>query len=218
MFPMGERVSLLELLDDLRDERTEDADIPAILYCLADGFFLEADRDIEVLVLHPSPEVRATAIEVLAIRWRIADYRPLCEYAMRYDMNANVRAVAARGLGAILARTRDKGALRQLLETLRDASEDRIVRYAAYIAALEVIGAMPIGGAKERFNLRRDVDWRLVHDLLTESGEVLRCLRCGAPLIRPGDGPAWCLDCTVEVMEINRAVADNGRRTVVGRD
>lgn len=215
---MGERVSLLELLDDLRDERISDGDIPAVLLCFADNFLLEADQDIEDLVLHPSPEVRATAIEVLAIRWRIADYRPLCEYVMRYDVSAHVRAVAARGLGAILARTRDKGALRQLLETLRDTGEDRIVRYAAYIAALEVVGAVPIGGVKERFNLRRDVDWKLVNSLLAESGEVLRCLRCGAPLIRPGDGPAWCLDCTVEVMELSRATADNGRSTVLGRD
>lgn len=196
----------------------DDADIPAVLRCFADGFLTEADEDIEELVLHASPEVRAAALEVLAIRWRIADYRPLCEFVLRYDVNPDVRAMAARGLGAILARTRDKGALRQLLETLRDPEEDRVVRYAAYVAALEVIGAVPVGGVKDRFNLRRDVDWKLVNALLAESGEVLRCLRCGAPLIRPGDGPAWCLDCTVEVMELNRATADNGRSTVLGRD
>lgn len=215
---MGERLSLHELLDDLREGRIDDADIPAVLRCFADGFFTEAAEDIEDLILHTSPEVRAAALEVLAIRWRVADYRPLCEYVLRYDVNANVRATAARGLGAILARTRDKGALRQLLETLRDPEEDRVVRYAAYVAALEVAGAAPKDGVKERFNLRRDVDWKLVNDLLAESGEVLRCLRCGAPLIRPGDGPAWCLDCTVEVMELNRATADNGRSTVLGRD
>lgn len=215
---MGERLSLHDLLDDLRDGRIDDEDIPAVLRCFADGFLLEAGEDIENLVLHDSPEVRAAAVEVLALRWRIADYRPLCEYVLRYDANPNVRAMAARGLGAILARTRDKGALRQLLETLRDTEEDRIVRYAAYAAALEVIGAVPIGGYKERFNLRRDVDWRLVNDLLAESGEVLRCLRCGAPLIRPGDGPAWCLDCTVEVMELSRATADSRESPLLGRD
>ncbi|GAB4407097.1 MAG: hypothetical protein Kow00123_19940 [Anaerolineales bacterium] len=206
------------MLDDLREGRIDDADIPAVLRCFADGFLTEADEDIEDLVLHNSPEVRAAALEVLAIRWRIADYRPLCEYVLRYDINAHVRATAARALGALLARTRDKGALRQLLETLRDPEEDRVVRYAAYLAALEVAGAAPKDGVKERFNLRRDVDWRLVNDLLAETGEVLRCLRCGAPLIRPGDGPAWCLDCTVEVMEFNRATAENGRSTVLGRD
>ncbi len=215
---MGERLSLHELLDDLREGRIDDADIPAVLRCFADGFLTEADEDIEDLVLHNSPEVRAAALEVLAIRWRIADYRPLCEYVLRYDINAHVRATAARALGALLARTRDKGALRQLLETLRDPDEDRVVRYAAYLAALEVAGAAPKDGVKERFNLRRDVDWKLVNDLLAETGEVLRCLRCGAPLIRPGDGPAWCLDCTVEVMELNRATAENGRSTVLGRD
>ncbi|MGB9593326.1 MAG: HEAT repeat domain-containing protein [Anaerolineae bacterium] len=215
---MGERLSLHELLDGLREGRIDDADIPAVLRCFADGFLTEADEDIEDLVLHTSPEVRAAALEVLAIRWRIADYRPLCEYVLRYDINPHVRATAARGLGAILARTRDKGALRQLLETLRDPEEDRVVRYAAYLAALEVAGAAPKDGVKERFNLRRDVDWKLVNDLLAETGEVLRCLRCGAPLIRPGDGPAWCLDCTVEVMEINRATADSGHSPVLGRD
>lgn len=215
---MGERLSLHDLLDDLRDGRIDDADIPAVLRCFADGFLTEAAEDIEDLVLNTSPEVRAAALEVLSVRWRIADYRPLCEYVLRYDVNAGVRAVAARGLGAILACTRDKSALRQLLETLRDPGEDRVVRYAAYVAALEVAGAVPRGGVKERFNLRRDVDWKLVGDLLAESGEVLRCLRCGAPLIRPGDGPAWCLDCTVEVMEMSRATADNGRSTVLGRD
>ncbi len=207
-----------ELLNDLREGHVDDADIPAVLRCFADGFFTEAAEDIEDLVVHTWPEVRAAALEVLAIRWRIADYRPLCEYVLRYDVNPDVRATAARGLGALLARTRDKSALRQLLETLRDPGEDRVVRYAAYLAALEVAGAAPLGGVKERFNLRRDVDWKLVNDLLAESGEVLRCLRCGAPLIRPGDGPAWCLDCTVEVMELNRATADNGRSTVLGRD
>ncbi len=215
---MGERLSLHELLDDLREGRIDDADIPAVLRCFADGFLTEAAEDIEDLVLNTSPEVRAAALEVLTVRWRIADYRPLCEYVLRYDVNAGVRAMAARGLGAILAQTRDKGALRQLLETLRDPDEDRVVRYAAYVAALEVAGAAPRSGVKERFNLRRDVDWKLVGDLLAESGEVLRCLRCGAPLIRPGDGPAWCLDCTVEVMELSRATADNGRSTVLGRD
>jgi len=215
---MSERLSLHELLNDLREGRIENEDIPAVLCCFADGFLMEADEDIEELVLHALPEVRAAALEVLAIRWRIADYRPLCEYVLRYDVDADVRAVAARGLGAILAYTRDKGALRQLLETLRDTREDRAVRYAAYLAALDIIGAAPVGGVKARFNLRRDVDWKLVNDLLAESGEVLRCLRCGAPLIRPGDGPAWCLDCTVETMELNHATADNGRSTVLGRD
>lgn len=215
---MSERLSLHELLNDLREGRIEDADIPAVLRCFADGFLMEADEDIEELVLHALPEVRAAAVEVLAVRWRISDYRPLCEYVLRYDVDADVRTVAARGLGAILAYTRDKGALRQLLETLRDTGENRVVRYAAYLAALDIIGAAPVGGVKARFNLRRDVDWKLVNDLLAESGEVLRCLRCGAPLTRPGDGPAWCLDCTVEVMELNRATAENGRSTVLGHD
>lgn len=215
---MTELVSLQELLIELREGRIADEDIPAVLRCLGDGFLMEASDDIEELISHLSPEVRATAVELLAIRWRIADYRPLCEYVLRYDVNANVRAVAARGLGAILARSRDKDAIRQLLETARDPDEARVVRYAAYLAALEVVGAEPVRGAKVRFNLRRDVDWRLVNDLLRESGDVLQCARCGAPLIRPGDGPAWCLDCTVEVMEMTRATYGSGHGQILARD
>lgn len=211
-------MSLHDLLKDLREGRIDDEDIPAVVHCLADRFLVEADADIEELVSHPSPQVRAVAVEVLAVRWRISDYRPLCEYVLRYDDVPQVRALAARGLGAILARTRDKDALRQLLETLRDPEEHRTVRYAAYLAALEVAGAAPVRNRKERFNLRRDVDWRLVNELLKESGDVLRCARCGTPMIRPGDGPAWCLDCTVEVMEVSRATADSGHRTIMGRD
>jgi hypothetical protein len=215
---MTEKLSLYDLLNDLREGRIADEAIPAVLRCFADGFLMEADEDIEDLISNQSPQVRAAAVEVLTIRWRIADYRPLCEYVLRYDENADVRAVAARGLGAILAHSRDKDALRQLLETVRDPDEARVVRYAAYLAALEVAGAAPLRGEKVRFNLRRDVDWRLVNDLLQESGDVLQCARCGAPLIRPGDGPAWCLDCTVEVMEMTRATAGSGHGQVLGRD
>jgi hypothetical protein len=215
---MTEQLSLYELLLDLREGRIADEDIPAVLRCFGDGFLIEADEDIEELISHVSPQVRAAALELLTIRWRIADYRPLCEYVLRYDENANVRAVAARGLGAILVRSRDKDGLRQLLETARDPDEARVVRYAAYLAALEIIGAAPVRGEKVRFNLRRDVDWRLVNDLLHESGEALRCARCGAPLIRPGDGPAWCLDCTVEVMEMTRATYGAGHGQILARD
>jgi len=215
---MSEVLSLHELLDNLREGKVADEDIPAVLRCFADGFLMEAGADIEELISHLSPEVRAAAVEVLAIRWRIADYRALCEYILRYDINAEVRAVAARGLGAILARTRDKDALRQLLETLRDPDEARVVRYAAYLAALDVVGAAPARGVRERFNLRRDVDWNLVEHLLRESGDVMRCSRCGAPLIRPGDGPAWCLDCTVEVMELSRVAVDPDAIHPVARD
>jgi len=211
---MTELLSLHDLLNDLREERIADDGIPAVLRCFADGFLIEAAEDLEELISHRLPRVRATAMEVLTIRWRIADYRPLCEYVLRYDVNSRVRAMAARGLGAILAKSRDKDALRQLLETLRDPDEARIVRYAAYLAALEVAGAVPAGGEKERFNLRRDVDWRLVNELLKESGEVFACARCGAPMNRPGDGPAWCLDCTIEVMEMTRATASDPGRAI----
>jgi len=215
---MSELLSLHELLDNLREGKVAADDIPAVLRCFADGFLMEAAEDIEDLISHLSPAVRAAAIEVLAFRWRIADYRPLCEYVLRYDVSADVRAVAARGLGAILARSRDKDALRQLLETLRDPDEARIVRYASYLAALEVVGAAPARGVRERFNLRRDVDWNLVEHLLRESGEVMRCARCGEPMILPGDGPAWCLDCTVEVMELSRATAEAGPIRPIARD
>ena len=215
---MSELLSLHNLLNDLREGRIADEDIPAVLRCFANGFLMEAAEDMEDLISHRLPQVRATAVEVLTILWRIADYRPLCEYVLRYDISPKVRAVAARGLGAILAKSRDKDALRQLLETLRDPDEARIVRYSAYVAALEVAGAVPAGGEKARFNLRRDVDWRLVNDLLKESGEVFQCARCGAPLIRPGDGPAWCLDCTVEVMEMTRATAASDPGRAIARD
>lgn len=215
---MTELLSLHDLLNDLREGRIADEDIPAVIRCFADGFLVEAAEDLEELISHGMPQVRAAALEILTFRWRIADYRPLCEYVLRYDINARVRAVAARGLGAILARSHDKDAIRQLLETLRDPQESRIVRYAAYLAALEVAGIFPAEGEKARFNLRRDVDWRLVNDLLKGSGEVFRCARCGTPMIHPGDGPAWCLDCTVEVMEMARATAASDPDRAIARD
>jgi len=215
---MTERISLGDLLDDLRAGTIEAEDIPAVLRCFADAFAVEAEADIEELVVHDAPEVRAAAVEVLVMHWRIAEYRPLCEYLLRYDEDSGVRSAAARGLGVLLSQTRDKTALRQLLEAARDPQEARRVRQATYLAALDVIGAAPVRQHGGRFSLRRDVDWRLVDDLLAESGTVLHCAICGAPMVRPGDGPEWCLDCTLDVLEFTRMTAEATNRRVFGQD
>ena len=215
---MSERVPFSQLLDDLRAGEFSEEDIPAVLRCLADAFVIEAEADIEELVAHDSPEVRTAAVDVLAMRWRIAEYRPLCEYLLRYDEDAGVRSMAARGLGALLSQTRDKTALRQLLEAARNPREARRVRQATYLAALDVIGATPVRRHPARFSLRRDVDWHLVDDLLKESGQVLRCTICGTPMVRPGDGPEWCLDCTLDVLEFTRVTAEATQRRLFGRD
>jgi hypothetical protein len=215
---MSHLLPLRELLDDLRADRIDERDIPWVLRCFGDGFIMEAEEDIEELVGHDSPRVRAAAIEVLALRWRISEYRAVCEYVLRYDEDAHVRSVAARGLGALLARTRDKDALRQLLERVRDAGESRGVREAAYLAALDVIGAAPRHSKAKRFSPRRDVDWNLVDTLLEESGTVKRCTRCGTPLVRPGDGPAWCLDCTLDILEVSRYTTEAMHRHMMGLD
>ncbi len=215
---MSERLSVSDLLDDLRAGKFAAEDIPAVLRCFADAFRMEAEADIEALVTHDAPEVRAAAVEVLALHWRIAEYRSLCEYLLRYDEDAGVRSAAARGLGVLLSHTRDKMALRQLLEAARDPSEARRVRQATYLAALDVIGAAPVRRDSERFSLRRDVDWRLVDDLLEESGQVRHCTICGAPMVRPGDGPEWCLDCTLDVLEFTRVTAEATHRRVFGQD
>ncbi len=213
---MTDLVVLYDLLDDLRADRISTDNIPVVLRCFADAFLMAAEGDIEELVSHPSSRVRAAAIEVLVLRWGIPEYRTLCEYVLRYDESAQVRSMAARGLGSLLARTRDRAAIRQLLERLRDAQESRTVREAAYRAALSVVGAEPIRRPRGRFSLRRDVDWRLVDDLLRESGRVKLCTRCGAPMIRPGDGPAWCMDCSLDVLEMTRFTTDAMRRHVLG--
>jgi HEAT repeat protein len=126
-------------LVQMREGRLPEEDLPELLHEFGEADFREAEPEVTRFLRHPNPILRYEAINVLALHWVLPQYSEELRHMLEKDADPNVRRIAVTGLGVLREGTRDKAVARVLLEKLRDRSEHRGLREAAYEALLAVV-------------------------------------------------------------------------------
>lgn len=107
---------------------------------LARSLKLEAHDSIEPLLAHSSPALRASAIKVLALHWRMAEYTDRVIWSLVSDADPECRRVAALALASLYEGTTDRVIGRELVRALKREDEEPEVRWASYYALLALEG------------------------------------------------------------------------------
>jgi hypothetical protein len=125
------------------DDGSEESEAVAVqaLDLLARSLKLEAHDSIEPLLAHSSPALRASAIKVLALHWRMAEYTDRVIWSLVSDADAECRRVAALALASLYEGTADRMIGRELVRALKREDEEPEVRWASYYALLAIDGA-----------------------------------------------------------------------------
>jgi len=125
------------------DDGTEESEAVAVqvLDVVARSLKLEAHDSIEPLLAHASPALRASAIKVLALHWRMDEYTDRVIWSLVSDADPECRRVAALALASLFEGTADRMVGRELVRALRREDEEPEVRWASYWALLAVDGA-----------------------------------------------------------------------------
>ena len=115
---------------------------------------------IDPFLQHPSALLRAAAMKVLVLHWRLVDYTDRVLWALACDEDSDCRRVAALSLGSLYEGTRDLAMGHELVSTLTRTSEPEDVRWASYHALLDLDGRgqdnRPL--PTDPFDPARDVD------------------------------------------------------------
>ena len=125
------------------DDGSEESEAVAVqaLDSLARSLRLEAHDSVEPLLGHSSPALRASAIKVLALHWRMDEYTDRVIWSLVSDDDPECRRVAALALASLYEGTADRVIGRELVRALRREDEEPEVRWASYYALLAIDGA-----------------------------------------------------------------------------
>lgn len=119
-----------------------------------------ASEVIDPFLQHPSALLRAAAMKVLVLHWRLHEYTDRVLWALACDEDSDCRRAAALCLGSLYEGTRDLTMGRELVSTLTRVSEPEDVRWASYHALLDLDGRRqderPL--PTDQFDPARDVD------------------------------------------------------------
>ncbi len=119
---------------------------------------------VESFLAHDAPALRASAMKVLAMHWRLAEYTDRILWTLACDEESECRRVAALCLGSLFEGTRDRGIGRELAGMVAAGDEEPDVRWASYWALLAIDGAeaavRPL--PTEDFEVPRDADTDLL--------------------------------------------------------
>ena len=135
---MGRQSELGEKLRALRQGEVEEEYLYALIHEFGNAGFEEAEEEVARFLTHSDPDLRYIAVNVLALHWGKAAYRPVFERMVFDDPDSNDRGIAARALGYLLRESRDKRATRLLIQKVRETDEDRYAIEAAYEALLDI--------------------------------------------------------------------------------
>ena len=107
---------------------------------LARSLKLETHDSIEPLLAHSSPTLRASAIKVLALHWRMVEYTDRVIWSLVSDADPECRRVAALALASLYEGTADRMIGRELVRALKREDEEPEVQWASYYALLALEG------------------------------------------------------------------------------
>lgn len=123
--------------------------------CLGRELRLDVRASIEKFLTHSSPLLRASAVKVLALHWRLIEYTEQVLWMLASDTEPECRRAAALALGSLYEGTHHRGVGRELVLALRREYEEPDVRWASYYALLAIDGVKP----EERPLPLKDFDW-----------------------------------------------------------
>jgi hypothetical protein len=140
----GSALSERELLEVARaaGEGSEEAERDAVraIDRMGRSLMLSTRGCIEGFLGHASPLVRATALKVLALHWRLRDYTDRVLWSLSSESEPDCRRAAALCLGSLYEGTRDSEIGGELVDVMSSDSEEEDVRWASYYALLDVDG------------------------------------------------------------------------------
>jgi HEAT repeat protein len=122
----------------LREGRIPDAELSDVLHEYGEADFREAEAEVTQFLEHPSPHLRHAAVNVLTFHWRSPKHLDKLGCMLFDDPDEFVRQTVASGLGAVLEGSKDAWGTQLLVQKLREATEERFVREAAYEALLAI--------------------------------------------------------------------------------
>ncbi len=109
-----------------------------LIHWFGETRMLDLEPDVIRYLSHPDQQMRYIALNVLTLHWNAKEHRHKYEALLLHDPSADVRRLAAAGLGYVLAGTRDRRASRLLAKRVRNRSEDYDVRQVAYEALRDI--------------------------------------------------------------------------------
>ena len=104
---------------------------------------IDARGVLEGFLSHPSPLLRAGALKVLALHWRLGEYADRVCWTLASDEDVDCRRAAALCLASLYEGTRDRAIGAELVSALRRDGEEEGVRWACYHALLALDGKRP---------------------------------------------------------------------------
>jgi hypothetical protein len=126
----------------------------------------EVESKVAELLDHEDTDVRAEAMRLLTVRWKLARYRPVLLQIMLSQEHSTLRQEAAYGLASITSDNTRNEDTRVLLPIITSNEESVEVRGAAYDALL-IIHRNPQFPPKTRpFRPATDIDREWVEDLI----------------------------------------------------
>jgi|SRR6516225_5549072 hypothetical protein len=163
---MEKSKELFSLLTELREGHIPEENLYSVIHRFGNEGFIEAKADVEQFLVHPEPELRYIALNVLTFHWMCSDHRLTCEQFALNDPDSDNRRIGVSGLGALLEGTRNKAALGMLLHIFKNRTEEWDVRDAAYRTILYVLGRPPAEQppATRKLDYKKDVDWKRIQE------------------------------------------------------
>lgn len=101
---------------------------------------VETRGTVETFLGHASPLLRASALKVLALHWRLRDYTERALWFLASDDEPDCRRAAALSLGSLYRDTRDRAIGRELAAVVNRVEEEPDVRWASYHALADLDG------------------------------------------------------------------------------
>lgn len=130
----------MSALPDLDDERLVLKDLESL------GRSLKVDERaaVERRLFDPRANVRAAALRVLVLHWRLEAYADQAVWTLASDDEADCRRAAALSLGSLYEGTRDERVGRELTAAMARPEEEDEVRWACWYALHELDGRDPV--------------------------------------------------------------------------
>lgn len=104
------------------------------------SFDLGARGILESFLSHASPLLRAGAMKVLALHWRLPEYADRVSWSLASDDDVDCRRAAALCLGSLYEGSRDAAIGAELVTALQREGEEEGVRWACYQALQAIDG------------------------------------------------------------------------------
>ncbi len=182
-----QRENAKRLLIDYRAGKISELFYGSMIVQWGKAHLLEARPDIEPFLHSSDADIRSSALDVLAGRFRLQEYWSTAVQFLLYDPEYIPRVTGANALAWLKANTKDPRTLGVLASVVQDPYDYELIRDDAYYA-MRIIAFGNWESLGTTFDLERDADWEFVkacidptleEDWRTEAQEWLEQFQAG---------------------------------------